>query len=528
MSECSFPIIRLLEINLVDSGGPWPAARLAPAEYMLLLPLPGRAAAVPAGRRAGIPDAQACPFFCPGTIIEKGSVLGRGGSCYCVRFHVDQAGKLLEERLNTGNGPEGVQELHLPSYPDIVNRISELYKDISTYSGYLERLRQHICFQELMYEILTRYLLSPSKESSGRLVERTIVYMEREYASELHLNKLSAMAGLGRVQYGIIFKELTGKTPLAYLTELRLNRAKELLQLSDAPLREIAHSVGIRDEYYFNRRFKQMVGMSPRQYHMQKRAGLRVVVFHYLGELLALGVQPVGSDERMRRLLAPQVCGLPLGEQDSIEEKITGLKPDLIIYPDFIPESTVRIMERVAPAIVVNWRDDVYLRLNLIAGLLGKTREALMWIREYKRKYGKLRQQLQGFVREGETATALAVQGDSLYVYGAHQMGHTLYQALGFSPPDAVRKLIEGDRQFTWLEISRRSLPRFAGDRLFLVVTEPLESRRAVERLVNSSSWRELPAVRNGRAYVLDERLAYDNPITLEHNLEEMRELLSR
>lgn len=63
------------------------------------------------------------------------------------------------------------------------------------------------------------------------------------------------------------FKQDTGTTPLAYLTMMRIEQAKELLWHREfCTVEEIAAQCGFSDPYYFSRSFKKAVGMSPRAY----------------------------------------------------------------------------------------------------------------------------------------------------------------------------------------------------------------------------------------------------------------------
>ena len=62
------------------------------------------------------------------------------------------------------------------------------------------------------------------------------------------------------------FAPLTDKTPIEYLTEIRLNQAKELLLQTEETIESIAHQVGFNDHYYFVRRFRQKTGLPPREY----------------------------------------------------------------------------------------------------------------------------------------------------------------------------------------------------------------------------------------------------------------------
>ena len=61
-------------------------------------------------------------------------------------------------------------------------------------------------------------------------------------------------------------KELTGMSPIDYLTTVRINRACFLLRNSSNNINEIAYSVGYSDPKYFSRVFKRTMGVTPTQY----------------------------------------------------------------------------------------------------------------------------------------------------------------------------------------------------------------------------------------------------------------------
>lgn len=63
-----------------------------------------------------------------------------------------------------------------------------------------------------------------------------------------------------------VFKEVTGKSMLDYLTELRFEKAKELLKTTTMKCYEIVYSVGYESSTVFNTRFKAKYGMTMREY----------------------------------------------------------------------------------------------------------------------------------------------------------------------------------------------------------------------------------------------------------------------
>jgi transcriptional regulator GlxA family with amidase domain len=62
------------------------------------------------------------------------------------------------------------------------------------------------------------------------------------------------------------FRQATGMTPLQYLTEQRIDEARQLLLHTNLAITEIALRVGLRDASNFARIFRQSTGVSPRNY----------------------------------------------------------------------------------------------------------------------------------------------------------------------------------------------------------------------------------------------------------------------
>ncbi len=70
------------------------------------------------------------------------------------------------------------------------------------------------------------------------------------------------------------FKNATGKTPLQYLQEIRIDMAKDLLQTSNLSVSEIAYKVGYQDMGHFSSLFKKLLSTTPSEYRATVRAKL--------------------------------------------------------------------------------------------------------------------------------------------------------------------------------------------------------------------------------------------------------------
>ncbi|MEG0387843.1 MAG: AraC family transcriptional regulator, partial [Niameybacter sp.] len=74
---------------------------------------------------------------------------------------------------------------------------------------------------------------------------------------------------LSPVYISKIFKEETGTSPINYLIQIRLEKAKEILEKNDMPINLVAKSVGYEDAYYFSKLFKKYYGSAPSAYSKQ-------------------------------------------------------------------------------------------------------------------------------------------------------------------------------------------------------------------------------------------------------------------
>lgn len=70
------------------------------------------------------------------------------------------------------------------------------------------------------------------------------------------------------------FKQATGKSPIQYLQQVRIDNAKELLKTSNLSIAEIAYSVGYPDSSYFSALFKKVISLSPKEYRRLVRKKL--------------------------------------------------------------------------------------------------------------------------------------------------------------------------------------------------------------------------------------------------------------
>ncbi len=118
--------------------------------------------------------------------------------------------------------------------------------------------------------LLNRALELREKTASNRygdIVDEVMRYIDKNYADEeLSLNLLASHVNFSPNHLSMIFAQQTGQTFIKYLTEYRMNKAKELLRCTGKRSSEISQEVGYKDSHYFSYVFKKTQGMTPTQY----------------------------------------------------------------------------------------------------------------------------------------------------------------------------------------------------------------------------------------------------------------------
>lgn len=128
--------------------------------------------------------------------------------------------------------------------------------------------------EEYLIRIIEKALELREKAASNRyrdVVEEVMRYIEKNYSDEeLSLNTLASHVNFSPNHLSAIFSQQTGQTFIKYLTDIRMNKAKELLRCTGKKSSIVSAEVGYKDPHYFSYLFKKTQGMTPTQFRFGK------------------------------------------------------------------------------------------------------------------------------------------------------------------------------------------------------------------------------------------------------------------
>lgn len=404
------------------------------------------------------------------------------------------------------------QELACAPFGKLVELLDELY-GLRGASKELELFQRFVRFQELLLFLFRQN--APAVEDKPmdierNGVERSIRHIHQYYRELLTVEELATLSGIDRWKYTRLFKEATGQVPLQYLNEVRINQAKKWLASADDKLLDIALNAGFNNEYYFNRRFKQTVGISPGQYRSSHKRQLRVVAPYLEDFIVALDMQPIA-----------QYWHAKWGKQDYLGlnhiptfdenvgnfDMLSSYKPDLILLMDRYEQQQYSQCRSISNTCILreqtyNWRT----LLRIVADYFGRTKLADDAIAKYDFKARNASHTLSQIMK-GETVAFLRISADHIIQYteeGQSFVSTVLYGDMGLRSHSAVGVASKANRP-GMLNLSVEDLRTLTADHLFITFDKWHSQAEGKEReLLEQPEWHELPAVRNSHVYEVD------------------------
>ncbi len=135
-------------------------------------------------------------------------------------------------------------------------------------------LESHVIGESLLEELIYRVLTSQAgyvlfdlahQEGYYSRIANTLTKVHQEYSHNLTVNELAKEASMSVSAFHQAFRSVTMESPLQYIKKVRLNRARELIQLEGKKVTEAARMVGYISPSQFHREYKRLFKETPRE-----------------------------------------------------------------------------------------------------------------------------------------------------------------------------------------------------------------------------------------------------------------------
>ena len=124
-------------------------------------------------------------------------------------------------------------------------------------------------YKSILREVIDLRNKGSQKRYAG-LIEQAKEYMHQNFAnSDLTLDRVASTVNVSPNYFSSLFNQETGMTFIEYLTDIRMEKAKEYLRCSGKKITEIGFSVGYLDSHYFSYIFKKTQNCTPSEYRLQ-------------------------------------------------------------------------------------------------------------------------------------------------------------------------------------------------------------------------------------------------------------------
>lgn len=167
------------------------------------------------------------------------------------------------EAITFGDKPFLINDVNIPMAAEMFNDVVQAFE--SSLPSALEikstiyRLLNHICKEKVQ-----------KRQKRFEPINIGIELIESNPLSDISIEEIAKSCNVSSCYFRRLFKEYSGKSPLEYRMNLKLNMAKRMLENGESTLEYIAEALNFESTSYFCRIFKKKFGITPGQYKLSK------------------------------------------------------------------------------------------------------------------------------------------------------------------------------------------------------------------------------------------------------------------
>lgn len=373
--------------------------------------------------------------------------------------------------------------------------------------------------QYILYTLL-KHVYQPQnneKLTVENKLQLSIEYIHNHYNELITREQLANSIGISPWHFSRKFKEQYGLSLSEYLATYRIYRAQEALLTTSARSQDIAKSVGFEDAHYFSRRFKAIVGVSPKNY-IKSIAQQRICFLSPLYAEIALALNIIPHSVVTTASLVPgyqrslfnshQIHTMDMGHYIIDIDQIQRQQPTLIIG-NILDDQIKNELREIAP-VISGLPNEMTSLINYFGTLFHCEEQAASLINESLTNVKKYKQDLANVLRRKPTLVYLRVEHFGYRYIGERscEIAGLLYNELDLSMPPNLQ-----GKEYSFNDLSLEDLLQANPTFLLLEkrIMDYFSSEENMKNLLNSDQWNMLDAVKNNRILFVDTSLGLNN-----------------
>jgi iron complex transport system substrate-binding protein len=249
----------------------------------------------------------------------------------------------------------------------------------------------------------------------------------------------------------------------------------------------------------------------------------RIVTDFYAGELLSVGANVVGSgswsfDNPFLKSKLKDVKDV--GDPISVE-KVMELQPDLIVVMN---EENVDKLKKIAPTVVVpyNTAKNIEDTVAMFGDIAGAKDKAKAFMADFNKKAEAAKKKIAGVIDQDAT---FGIYENTVFNDNGGRGGQAVYNALGLKAPEKIEQDVikKGEMK----QLSQEVIPEYAADYMFITDYNPKGESKTLDKLKDSSIWKNLDAVKHNRVFINDFDTFYPyDPISVSKQVDIITDML--
>ena len=238
----------------------WQCGRVLP-EYQVLYITSGEGMfeSAPSGKR--VVTAGSVMLLFPGIWHRYRPLHQVGWDEYWVSYSGDYAQRLVQRGFIVPEDPvlnTGLDDAILQPYLSLLDRVRV------ERPGYQQMIAANT--MEILAAALAAVRTSQTDGRATAAIHEAKIILAQRAEERVDMEQIAASLHMSYAHFRRLFKQQTGLSPYQYHLQLRINRARELLQSTTLGIKHVAIRLNFENPYHFSKIFKQKTGMSPHQW----------------------------------------------------------------------------------------------------------------------------------------------------------------------------------------------------------------------------------------------------------------------